>query len=184
MHWNLDGGLYYPKTTPELIEELAENNCYRVFLPVENPDIELMHGYHKYKSLKTQKEQREKLEKVINNLNNAGIEFYSAIMIGFPNETWESVKNTVDYAEQIKDAGAIGVGFHWVHPYPFTPFYDKQYQLVRPNKKWENSPEHYTFIKPVFPIENISLEKAEEYVNERAHKINRTAINNNSCQYK
>ncbi|OGJ22108.1 hypothetical protein A3K73_07510 [Candidatus Pacearchaeota archaeon RBG_13_36_9] len=184
MPWVLDGGLYYSMASPELIEKLAENGCYRVFLPVENPNLDLMHAHNKYRNLRTSQAQNKKLEEVIENLNRACIEFYLAIMIGFPGETWESIKDAVEFGRKLKSMGAIGLGFHWVHPYPFSPFYDSSYRLVEASRRWETAPEYSTFIKPVFPINGVSLEEAEQYVNEQFENINRTRTLNNSYHYR
>ncbi len=184
MHWNLDGGLYYTMVTQDFVADMAEANCYRTYLPVENPDLELMHSYGKYRAMQSIEQQKNKVREVTEMINQSGVQFYSAIMIGFPGETWQSILSAIEYAKELKDVGALGIGFHWVHPYPFTQFYDSTYKLVEEENKWQNCPEKYTLIKPVFPIDGISLEDAEKYVNAQAKKINGTEYLNNSFAYR
>jgi len=183
LHWNLDGGLYYPLINQSFIEEIGKNGCYRVFLPVENPDVSIMHNYNKYLNLHSNTDQRSKVNYVINLLKENSIEFYSGIMIGFPGESWGSIKKALDYGKELKDKGALGVGFHWVHPYPFTPFHKASYSMIPDNRKWENSPEYYTFVKPVFPIDGISLEEAYLFVKQKTLEINKTKHLNYSMEF-
>lgn len=183
LHWNLDGGLYYSNVTEDNIFELRENGCYRVFLPLENINLKIMHRFGKYRTLKNDKEQRQKIEQVIHWLNDYGIEFYSALMIGFPGETYDDLKNAVDFARYLKDKGAIGVTFHWIHPYPSTPFYNKSYSIIPDDRKWENAPEYYSLIKPVIPIRDCSLDDAEKFIDCKTFEINKTKLLNNSYEY-
>jgi len=181
MNWYIDGGVYYALMSKDNLNEIK--GCSRVFMPVENYSLKTMHQQNKYLMLNKFKNE-EKIEFIIKSLKDLGIQFYSAVMIGFPNETWGSIQRTIDFAERIKEKGALGVGFHWVHPFPGTPFYKENYHLVPQNRKWETNPEYYTLIKPVFPIESISLEEAESEVNKRFSEINQTQVLNNSAEYK
>jgi radical SAM superfamily enzyme YgiQ (UPF0313 family) len=177
LQWNLDGGLYYSLVNEDHIKELAENGCYRVFLPIENPDINIMHNHNKYINLINNSAQKKSLFKVIDWLNNYNIEFYSAAMLGFPGETISSIKKSISFVSHIKEKGAISIEIHWVHPYPYTPFYEKSYLMVPEDRRWEISPEYYSFFKPVFPIKGMSIDELEIFVIENISKINHLKIN-------
>jgi hypothetical protein len=151
--------------TREFVELLAANHCYRVFMPIENPDIEIMHHHRKYVNIRLAAERDRKLHQVTGWLSNAGIEFYSAIMIGFPGETLASIRKALGFARFIKDElGALGCALHWVHPYPFTRMYQDTYHLIDPGRRWEDRPEYFSFVKPVFPIQGISLDDVARMV--------------------
>jgi len=181
--WNLDGGLYYPAVTSEFVDLLAANHCYRVFMPVENPDIQVMHNHHKYASIRLPAERDRKLHQVTAWLGNAGIEFYSAIMIGFPGETLASIRKALGFARFIKDElGALGCALHWVHPYPFTRMYHQTYHLVNPRRRWENGPEYFSFVKPVFPIDGISLDDAARMVDDAFFDMHGSRSRNTSFE--
>lgn len=181
--WNLDGGLYYPAVTKEFIDRLAANHCYRVFMPVENPDVEIMHHCHKYASIQRASDRDRSLYQVASWLNDAGIEFYSAIMIGFPGETLDSIRKALRFARFIKDElGALGCALHWVHPYPFSRLYHEAYELVDPRRKWQDRPEYFSFVKPVFPIEGISLDDASWMVDDAFFAIHGSRSRNTSYE--
>lgn len=167
-----DAGYYYPLVERYHVDELSEFGIYGIFLPVENPSLDRMHGQSKYLQITSDKEKIKKLKKVSDWLNKSGIRFYSAIMVGFPGEDLSDLKKAVHYARFIKALGAFHVTFNFVHPYPGTPLYRKYYSLVPEERRWQNNPQYYNFIKPVFPFEDISLEYAEEYINEYFREIN------------
>jgi len=166
-----DAGLYYSEVKQEDIEDLAEAGIYGLFLPVESPNIDTMHKMHKYIGM-SKDEQYKQLKKVTKWLNDAGIIFYSAVMVGFPGEGKKNLEEAVEYAKLLKDLGAIAVTFNWVHPYPGTRLYREFYHLVPQERRWETNPEYWNFIKPVFPLKDITLEDAENYINEKFFEIN------------
>lgn len=173
--WSLDGGLYYPAMTKEFVQWLSDSGCYRVFLPIENPDVEIMHEHHKYSNIKNDSQRNEKLEQVADWLHEAGVEFYSAIMLGFWGESLSSIKRALQYGAFVKHSlGAMGCAFHWVHPYPFTAMYNATYQHVDPKRRWQDHPEYYCFAKPVYPIQGITLDEAAELVDDAFYELSGT----------
>ena len=173
--WNLDGGLYYPAIRRDFVRALAKAGCYRAFVPIEHPRVELMHAYRKYASVRAARMRDERLRRVADWFHAEGIEFYSAIMIGFPGESMQSIEAALEYgAFVVESLGAIGCAFHWVHPYPYTAMYSETYPLVDPGRRWEDRSEYYTFAKPVFPIQGISLDDASRIVDEAFYSVNGT----------
>lgn len=185
LFWNYDGGIDYSLCNKEFIDQLTKNGCYRVFLAIENIELQTMHNLHKYPQIKSPQEQLKKIKQVTKWLNDAGIEFYCAIMIGFPGESKKDIENAINWAEFLKyQLGAFAVTFHWAHPYPFTKFYNQAYHLVPPERKWQRAPEYYNFIKPIFPVRGLNYEEAERMVNEAFWKINNTHSRNTSYELK
>lgn len=167
-----DSGFYYPLMTEGFIKELADCGIYGIYLPVESPSLPVMHTQGKYLELRSDKEQKKKLKAITRMLDKKGIEFYCGIMVGFPGESFDNLKNSVEFGRWLKQLGAFTIVFNWVHPYPGTPLYQKSYKLVPTERKWDEHPEFWNFIKPVFPIKGISLDDAEKYINERFLEIN------------
>ncbi|MFC1678565.1 B12-binding domain-containing radical SAM protein, partial [Patescibacteria group bacterium] len=105
----------------EIITEMADSGCYRIYLAVESPDK---------KTLETVSKQNlfcspDLSEKVIHYLNSVGIEVYGGFMIGFPQETINNVKNTVNYAAHLKTKGMkYAILFHTT-PVPGTVLWQK-----------------------------------------------------------
>lgn len=180
--WNADGGIYYPRLDEALAALLAGHGCYRVFLPVESPDLSLMHSTHKYLEFDTSSEQVSRIRKACSLLNAHGIEFYAAIMMGFPGQQKRDLVAACEFADFLTDElGAIGISFHWAHPYPGTKFYEVAYPECIKARRWEVAPEYYSFVKPVFPLEGISLEEMETMALETLERVNGTSVVNASC---
>lgn len=173
-----DSGYYYPSMTKEHIKELTKCGIHGIYLPVESPSLSTMHAQRKYLEVRSEKEQRDKLEEVTKALHKNDIEFYCGIMIGFPKESIDDLRSAVEFGRFLKKLGAFAVVFNWVHPYPGTPLYQRSYKLVPTERKWYEHPEFWNFIKPVFPVEGISLEDAEKYINENFLMINGTNSRN------
>lgn len=181
--WSLDGGLYYPAITKDFVQWLADSGCYRVFLPVENPDVDIMHTHHKYASIRKPEQRDRKLRDVARWFHDAGIEFYSAIMIGFCGETLASIRNALRFGRFLKEElGAFGCAFHWVHPFPFTAMYTQTYHLVHPERRWQDHPEYYCFAKPVYPIDGMSLEDATKMVDEAFYELSGSRVRDPAFQ--
>lgn len=167
-----DAGFYYPLVEERHIEELKEFGVWGTFLPVENQEPEVMHGVQKYMEVDSKNLGMAKLKIVTKWLHNYAIKFYAGIMVGFPGQCAEDLERAVGFGKFVKDLGAEFVTFHFVHPYPGTALYTKYYSSVPDVRRWERCPEYYNFIKPVFPLRNISFDDAEKYINDKFKEIN------------
>lgn len=156
--WCNDGGLYLPLLDEKRVALLADAGCYRVFLPVETPTVATIQAQHKYRSFRDDGEFMAKVRRVTGLLRAAGIEFYSALMVGFPTDTKESLIRAREFADYlITDCGAFGVAFHWVHDYPGTA----NYRGASPTPDWHDAPETFTFTRPA-PAFHIGNEFARD----------------------
>ena len=143
--WCNDGGLYLPLLEEKRVGLLAESGCYRVFLPVETPKVRTMQAQRKYRSFRDDGDFLRKIRQVTALLREARIEFYSALMVGFPGETTESLRHSCEFASfLIGECGAFGVAFHWVHNYPGT----LNYRPFSGPPDWHVAPETFTFTRP------------------------------------
>ena len=143
--WCNDGGLYLPLLEEKRVALLAETGCYRVFLPVETPTVATIQAQHKYRNFRDDADFLRKIQHVTALLRGAGIEFYSALMVGFPGETADALRHSCEFADfLIGECGAFGVAFHWVHNYPGT----RNYQSGGRPPDWHNAPEAFTFTRP------------------------------------
>jgi len=171
--WMIDAGLYYPRITEDFVAELAEAGCYRVFLPVENPSMQIMHSSHKYRELNNTKEAKRKIKEVDSTFRKYGIEYYHSIMTGFPTQTRDMIRQDIDFGKFLRhECGAEFVVFFFTHPYPGAELYDTSGQLVDPNRKWEDHPEYGFFVKPAFPGIDYSVKELEEMCRKGHEDIN------------
>ena len=101
----------------ELLMEMKKAGCYAVSFGVEtgNPDM-----------LKTIK-KKISLERVIETANlcrNVGVEAHFTFILGLPGETPETLKQTMDFSEKLKNIGG-SCGHHLLAPFPGTEVREK-----------------------------------------------------------
>ena len=112
-------------TTEQLIEEMALNGCYSLYLAVESANKESLEHAHKPK-LNSAEEYTRKIVKM---LDRRGIRVTCGFMLGFieQNERGLSVEsracimNTIRYGRMLKEAGASFINPFIVTPLPGAP---------------------------------------------------------------
>jgi radical SAM PhpK family P-methyltransferase len=117
-------------TDEEAIELMKESGCEGVFLGVESGSDEMLLRMNKTS-------RRADYLTVIPQLREAGIASYASLIVGFPGETYETVRETVSFIEEAKpdffraqlwycdpttpiwekreEYGVKGSGFSWSH---------------------------------------------------------------------
>ncbi|MBI5051260.1 radical SAM protein [Candidatus Micrarchaeota archaeon] len=171
--WDIDAGIYYPliQRKQEFFSMAAANGCHRVFLPIEHPAIDLIHGEHKYKNLRTQEEIKKAIEAACEILRRKGIEFYVAIMVGFKQENEKTLKVVREYAKFVIEKGAAWVSFFYPKPLPGTVDY-KNYSSVPKERGWEVAPEYWAFSTPVLKPDTMNLDELAHAVNSISLEVN------------
>ncbi len=74
----------------------------------------------------------------------------ASFMVGFPSETWDSIKATTDVAIRLNPDIAV---FPVLTPMPFTPLWDEMYDRIR---VWDYS--QYNLVTPIIEPHAMSLE--------------------------
>jgi len=77
----------------EAIDLMAESNCKGVFLGIESGDNDMLVKMNKHAAV-------EKYEYGIKRLNERGVITFASLIVGFPGETPETVRNTMDFIER------------------------------------------------------------------------------------
>ncbi|HWI40760.1 MAG TPA: B12-binding domain-containing radical SAM protein, partial [Verrucomicrobiae bacterium] len=75
----------------------------------------------------------------------------ASFMIGFPNETWDSIDNTIESAIYLNPDIAV---FPVVTPMPFTPIHKEMYDRIR---VWDYS--KYNLVTPIIEPENMTMDE-------------------------
>lgn len=123
----------------ELIDELKSAGCWMVHVGIESGDQEILDKHKENLSLRQIKSDIETLHK-------SGLWVKGLFMMGFPGETEESFRKTIDFATSLplKDANLTSFT-----PYPGAPIYSEIEELGnfdKSPKNWENC----DCINPVF----------------------------------
>ncbi len=114
----------------EAFDLMAESGCKGVFLGIESGDNEILKNMNKSASA-------EKYRRGIGKLTDRGIMSFASLIVGFPGETQDSVKTTMDFIaetaptfyraemyyhyaavpihQQADKYGLKGTGYHWRH---------------------------------------------------------------------
>lgn len=149
----------------EMIETMAEAGFKRLSFPVESGSQRII---DKWASGKISHETYD-ISALIKKANELGIIVSSCYLIGYPDETYEELAQTILVAKKHMDAGSEYVNFTIVTPFPGTTLYDYvvQNNLLLPGIEvadldWLH-PSMKTTIDP-FYLEFISR-KAWEFIN-------------------
>ncbi|MCB9139499.1 MAG: radical SAM protein [Caldilineaceae bacterium] len=134
----------------EMLSLMGQAGCWLISWGIESANEQILKrvrkGYRKEQALQALCWAKE-----------AGIKNWGYFIIGLPEETEESIRQTIDYAKKLPLDIAL---FHIAAPYPGTPFF---YQVVennwfRPGTRWEEVDMDQS---TVLDYENLTAEQLE-----------------------
>ena len=145
--------------TPALVEKMCEAGCYLVQYGVETGNPKIMRLIRKGISL-------EQVEEVVNFTQAAGLDTICSFIIGFPWDTHQTVKQTIEFARKLCRMGArepnlggsgrglVNAMFAYLTPLPGTYLYNHADELgVRLlSRDWD----HYTMSSPIVETPHLS----------------------------
>lgn len=117
LHKNENGRLV---PDDELIETMAEAGFDKLLFPVESGSQRII---DEWASGKIHHDIYD-ISVLIKKANSAGIKVASCYLIGYPDETYEELMQTLVLAKKHMDAGSRCVNFTMVTPFPGTALYD------------------------------------------------------------
>ncbi len=138
----------------EICELMAEAGCERVKIGFESGSDKILKQVQKL-------ETRQEMLEGANMLKRAGVPFSAYFMTGFPGETDDDVRQTIDFAKQVEaDYYSLSV----LAPYYGTELYD---QLIKNGNALDKQPWEYFFHQSPKPMVNdkISTKVLQEYLN-------------------
>jgi len=154
-YWATVTGIRADKVNETLLEKMKKAGCYRVYFGFESGNQKILDRIRKGVTLK-QYEDAVKLSK------KAGLEVYGFFMIGLPDETEETMKDTIEFAKKLDlDAAKMSI----MIPLPGTPIYSELNEkgLIK-TKKWSQF-NFYSPPKDVFDHPNLGWDIIEKYYN-------------------
>lgn len=162
LHKN-EGGRLVPDD--EMLETMAEAGFDKLLFPVESGSQRII---DKWASGKVHHDIYD-ISALIKKANSVGIEVASCYLIGYPDETYEELMQTLVLAKKHMDAGSRCVNFTMVTPFPGTALYDHvvENDLLLPGLELADmtwmKPSMKTIIEP-WILEFIQI-KAWEFLN-------------------
>lgn len=97
----------------DTIKTMAKSGCFEIDMGIESGDPEIQQYIRKKLNL-------EKTKKVVSIIYRFGISSKAFFMLGFPKESYEQIKNTINYAIDLKKKGLTDLAIFPVMPFPGT----------------------------------------------------------------
>lgn len=145
----------------DILDKYRKAGVIHIYMGAESGDDDVLSSLNKGIEMKTTKEALELL-------NKAGIVTEASFMIGFPEETWESVQKTIEAAIYLNPDVAV---FPIVTPWPYTPMYKEMKDRIR---VFDYS--KYNLVTPIIEPLQMSLEEVTQalakcYMEFYSHKM-------------
>jgi len=99
--------------TPEAVETMARAGCQAICFGVESGNQEIL-------DLARKKSDLEKVRGAMRMAQAAGISTVASFIIGLPGETVETLRKTVEFANELHEEYGSLFGFHILAPFPGT----------------------------------------------------------------
>lgn len=131
----------------DILHKYRKAGIVHIYMGAESADDEVLRSLNKGIDMRTTK-------RALDLLNGAGIVTEASFMIGFPQETWESVRNTIDSAIYLNPDVAV---FPIVTPWPYTRMYKEMKERIR---VFDYS--KYNLVTPIIEPFQMSLEEVSE----------------------
>ena len=126
----------------DILQKYADAGIMHIYLGLESSTDETLGSLNKGTTL-------DMNEEAVRLLKEVDIMIEASFMIGFPEETWESIKHTTDMASKLNPDIAV---FPVLTPMPYTSLYKDVYDRIR---VWDYS--KYNIMTPIIEPYDMSL---------------------------
>jgi len=145
----------------DILDKYKKAGVIHIYMGAESGDDDVLNSLNKGIEMKTTK-------KALELLNQAGIITEASFMVGFPQETWESIDKTIASAIYLNPDVAV---FPIVTPWPYTPMYREMKDRIR---VFDYS--KYNLVTPIVEPFNMSLAEVGDaltkcYMEFYGHKV-------------
>lgn len=149
---------------PEFLDEMVDSGCMAVIIGLESLKPDALKSMNKGWTLKV-----GDIERLLGEYKKRGIMVYGTFVFGYPGDTPESIRETVDFAIAQK---LFMANFNMLYPFPGTPIYQKLLQENRLiHKKWWLSRD-FRWDFPAFVPETMSPEQLAFAIRDARKRFN------------
>lgn len=123
--WTTLTGIRVDKVDEELLEKMHAAGCYRNYYGIESGNQRVLDGIGKGITL-------EQVKKAVELTKKAGIEAFGYFMLALPDDTEETMRETIEFAKELElDMAKVAITI----PLPGTPMYNelKKRKLLKKN---------------------------------------------------
>jgi len=135
--WECSGRI--DRISKEMLLKMKEAGCTNIIYGMES-------GSEKILRVIDKKITKEQIKKAVDLTNEVGLTYHAYLMVGNPGETWETIKETVNFIKTLKNLEVNSVGR--LEIYPNSPVYAlAKEQGVVDDSYWltEKKVPHYTY---------------------------------------
>ena len=129
----------------KLVEKMKKAGCWILFLGIESGSQRILDAMRKGITI-------EQAKKAVSMVKEAGIRVLGSFIIGFPQDTLETIRETIKFAKRLNLDYAQ---FSILTPYPGTPLFD---YVKGSNMLLTEDWSRYTATEPIIRIEGLSKE--------------------------
>ena len=134
----------------ELLEAMADSNCFHVFIGIESIDPDIL------KRMNKKMNDPKRYAEAIGNIQKRGIRVIGSTIIGEDGTTWEGVMALKSFLEE---NNVFHVLVNILTPYPGTEILE---EFVKEKRLFTRNPQKYNIRNVVFKPKDISKEQLEE----------------------
>jgi radical SAM superfamily enzyme YgiQ (UPF0313 family) len=137
--------------TRKLAEKMKKAGCWILFLGIESGCQRILDAMWKGITV-------EQIKRAVKMIKNAGIQVLGSFIIGFPEDTMESIKQTIDFAKSLNLDYAE---FSILTPYPGSPIFNFALENdLLLTEDWSK----YTAIEPVMKIKDLTEKQLKSFL--------------------
>jgi radical SAM superfamily enzyme YgiQ (UPF0313 family) len=153
--WSVPPGVQANRLTDELLRTMKASGFYRVCFPIESGDPDVLQWMRKPVDL-------DEVEEAIALCHALGIWTYGNFIIGFPEQTEESIERTAQYAE---NCGLDMISVYVAQPYAGSDLYDlfEGMGLLDPEKAAASTVFHSLYNTKYFTAADLRAKRDEIY---------------------
>jgi radical SAM superfamily enzyme YgiQ (UPF0313 family) len=152
--WNIANGIRVDRITVEFLEKAKKAGCYSTGVGIESGSQRILNSVNKHINL-------DLIRRAVRMCSEVGIESVGYFIIGFPEDTEETLNETIKFACSLDlDMAKATI----LMPFPGTKIFDDldSKNLIL-SKDWTNYNFHSSKAKKVFKHPNLSWETLFEY---------------------
>jgi len=127
------------RVSKEMLKKMKEAGCVRITYGVESGSPKILKSIEKNIT-------REQIKKAIQITNEVGLDYRTYLMVGNPGESWDTIKETVEFLKELKNLSVESVGR--LEIYPNTEIYQlAKKQGIIDDSYWlkDKKVPHYTY---------------------------------------
>ncbi|HEY4743381.1 MAG TPA: radical SAM protein [Desulfuromonadaceae bacterium] len=128
----------------DILHKYRDAGIIHIYIGAESADKDTLNSLNKGTSFEQNKQ-------ALDLCRDAGIITEASFMIGFPNETWDSIDSTIESAKYLNPDIAV---FPVVTPMPFTPLFKEMKDRIR---VWDYS--KYNLVTPIVEPHEMSMDE-------------------------